>query len=399
LPDASKPRYQRAMIDHVCDADGHIIEPGDLWIERLPEELRPIAPHFYRDDEGVFHQRIYGIDIDTLEVMQGTMRPRDMLQNMGLACAMGVPIERVFSASERERHTILDAPPWATDGRQRLEYNVHHGVSRAVLYPTFMLAGGTFTPNLAPAVCAVYNDWILNDYCGGSGGQLIPVAALPVVDPVAAAAEVKRVAELGFRAVFIRTNAVHGKKYSDRSFDVVWQAIVDTGTKLGLHPLPVWDQDGTARGYHLPDIMAASCLGFPMDMISTLYDMMSGGVFDRFPTMPTMILEAGAGWLPSFLERFEEHREMFGRLKAPEWKTPAMEIFLRQMMITVEACEKTDLKIALDFLPADHVALASDWPHYDGTPDLVSGFHRAGAGLRDEDLAMVATGTVERWFG
>ncbi|TMA38289.1 MAG: hypothetical protein E6J79_07420 [Deltaproteobacteria bacterium] len=168
--------------------------------------------------------------------------------------------------------------------------------------------------------------------------------------------------------------------------------------KLGLHPLPMWDQDGTSRGYRLPDIMAASCLGFPMDMIYTLYDMMAGGVFDRFPAMPTMILEAGVGWLPSMFERFEEHREAFGRLKAPAWKTPPMEIFERQMMVTIEACERTDLRIALDFLPADHVALASDWPHYDGTPDLVGGFRRASAGLDEAGLRMIATGTLERWF-
>ena len=151
-------------------------------------------------------------------------------------------------------------------------------------------------------------------------------------------------------------------------------------------------------GFRLPDIMAASCLGFPMDMIHTLYDMMSGGVFDRFPTMPTMILEAGVGWLPSFFERFEEHREQFGHLKTPEWKTPPMEIFLRQMMVTVEACEEIDLRIGLEFLPADRIALASDWPHYDGTPDLVRGFGRASAGLKPEHVHMVATGTLERWF-
>ena len=166
----------------------------------------------------------------------------------------------------------------------------------------------------------------------------------------------------------------------------------------GGHIQPMWDQLGTSRGYKLPDIMAASCLGFPMDMIFTLYDMMSGGVFDRFPTMPTMILEAGVGWLPSFLERFEEHREAFGRLKTPDWKTPPMEIFLRQMMVTVEACEEIDLRIGLEFLPADHIALASDWPHYDGTPDLVRGFDRASAGLKPEHVHMVARGTLERWF-
>jgi hypothetical protein len=44
------------------------------------------------------------------------------------------------------------------------------------------------------------------------------------------------------------------------------------------------------------------------------------------------------------------------------------------------------------------VALASDWPHYDGTPELVRGFRKAGKGLDPADLQMIATGTFERWF-
>lgn len=387
-------------ITELADADGHIIEPGDLWVERLPRDLREMAPRFYRDADGRFHQCIYGIDIQNLDVMYGGMRPSDMLQSMGLACAMGMPLERVFASDERERFTILDAPRWAVDGRERLAFNTENNVGRAVLFPTFMLSGGTFLPHLAPAVCEVYNDWMVREYCAGSGGRLIPAAALPTIDVEASVAEVRRTAAMGVPVAFIRTNPVAGTKYSARSFDPLWQAIVDTGIKLGLHPLPMWDQDGTSKGYRLPDIMAASCLGFPMDMIHTLYDMMWGGVFDRFPTMQTMILEAGVGWLPSMFERFEEHREMFGAIKAPEWKTPAMEIFLRQMMVTVEACEETDLKIALEFLPADHVAVASDWPHYDGTPELLAGFERAAAeaGISAEDAQMLATGTLEKWF-
>ncbi|MDG2305733.1 MAG: amidohydrolase family protein [Candidatus Binatia bacterium] len=386
------------MIQHLADADGHVIEPGDLWVERLPKNLRENAPHFYRDDDGVFHQRIYGLDIGDLDTIFQQIKPSDMLQNMGLAAAMGIDLGPVFNNDDAGRFTILDAPDWSKDGGRRLAFNTEHGLTRAVLYPTFMLAGGTFTPDLAPAVCEVYNDWILNDYCSGSAGRLIPVAALPIVDPEASVHEIHRTAALGFHAAFIRTNPVNHNKYSEREFDVVWQALVDTEMKLGLHPLPVWDQDGAARGFRLKDIMASSALGFPMDMIATLYDMMSGGIFDRFPNLQTMILEAGAGWIPSFFERFEDHRRLFGRFKAPDWKTPPMEIFERQMMVTVEACEHTDLKIALDFLPADHVALASDWPHYDGTPDLVEGFQKAGLGLPQTKLREVATGTLDRWF-
>src|SRR5690349_1450553 len=102
-------------IDHLGDADGHIIEPGDLWAERLPEALTPIAPSFFRDADGFFHSRIYGIDVATLPHLHG-ISPKDILDNMGLACSMGLPAARVFTGDDRQRHTILDAPRWAFDG-------------------------------------------------------------------------------------------------------------------------------------------------------------------------------------------------------------------------------------------------------------------------------------------
>src|SRR5262249_61301850 len=120
------------------------------------------------------------------------------------------------------------------------------------LFPTCILAGGPLLPTLAPAVCQVYNDWVFNDYCGGSRGRLIPVATLPLTEVDAAVSEVKRTAEMGFPAVFIRTNPVHGRRYSDRAFDPLWQAIVDTGVKLGLHPLPMRRQDRAYRGSRRP---------------------------------------------------------------------------------------------------------------------------------------------------
>src|SRR5581483_6950263 len=167
----SRPRRSARMetVTQLADADGHIIEPGDLWVERMPEELRPLAPRFYRDAEGNFHSRIYGIEIESLEVMHGGMRPKDMLENMGLACAMGVPLARVFTGPERERHTILDAAPWARDGRERLKFNIEHGVSRAVLLTALTFSGGTALRCFFSEAGRVYNAGIARDYCGGSG--------------------------------------------------------------------------------------------------------------------------------------------------------------------------------------------------------------------------------------
>jgi hypothetical protein len=256
-----------------------------------------------------------------------------------------------------------------------------------------MLAGGTFQPHVS-AACTVYNDWLFDDDCGGSGGRLIPVAALPVVDVDAAVAEVKRVAERGFRAAFVRTNPILGTKYSDRRFDALWQVITDTGMKLGLHPLPVWDQDGTARGFKLRDIMAASALGFPLDMMHTLYDMMAGGVFDRFPRMPTMILEAGcagfrpcssAGRRPEDVRQGEGARlevEADGHLPSPDDGDGRGLRGDRHQHRSV--CPRRTSR----WRPTGRTTTARP-----AAPRL-----RKATGIKEEDVRMLATGTLERWF-
>ena len=112
-----------------------------------------MAPRFFRDEEGVFHQRIYGIDIENLDMMYGGIRPRDMLQSMGLACAMGMPLERVFAdrrarALHHSRRARLDDATGASGSRS----TPSTAWAAPCCFPTFMLAGGTFLPHLAPAV-------------------------------------------------------------------------------------------------------------------------------------------------------------------------------------------------------------------------------------------------------
>ena len=41
------PRHYRLI-----DADSHVNEPGDLWLERLPERFRDRAPRIQRFDAG-----------------------------------------------------------------------------------------------------------------------------------------------------------------------------------------------------------------------------------------------------------------------------------------------------------------------------------------------------------
>ena len=49
--------------------------------------------------------------------------------------------------------------------------------------------------------CKAYNDWMVEEWCGDSGGRLIPLIIIPLWDAELAAAEVRRNAARGVHAV------------------------------------------------------------------------------------------------------------------------------------------------------------------------------------------------------
>ena len=79
-------------------------------------------------------------------------------------------------------------------------------IEAALCFPTFpRFCGQTFTEakdkELGLLCVKAYNDWMVEEWCGDSGGRLIPLCLIPLWDAELAAAEVRRNAERGVRAV------------------------------------------------------------------------------------------------------------------------------------------------------------------------------------------------------
>src|ERR1051325_7765364 len=90
-------------------------------------------------------------------------------------------------------------------------------IDTAVLYPTSGLGiGRVREKDFSVALCRAYNDFI-SDYCKGSA-RLKGVANLPVNDPEAAAAELRRaVTKLGLRGGMLAAQA-HNKNLGSPEF-------------------------------------------------------------------------------------------------------------------------------------------------------------------------------------
>ena len=103
------------------------------------------------------------------------------------------------------------------------------GVVAEVIYPTFGLFIDMIpAADLQMACAQVYNDWLAESFLHRPD-VFIPAAVVPVRDVASAAAELERVAELGFKAAMIPTSPPDGHAVQPiPSFDPLWKIAADS---------------------------------------------------------------------------------------------------------------------------------------------------------------------------
>jgi len=220
---------------------------------------------------------------------------------------------------------------------------------------------------LADACVRAYNDWQFEEWCAGSDGRLIPLAIVQLWDPELAAAEVRRNAARGGRAItfseipaYLGLPSVHD---ADRYWDPLFAACAETGTVVNMHIGSSSKMPSTS-----PDAPAAvgSTLTFNNAMAS-MTDFLFSGVLVRFPELKLAYSEGQIGWIPYIIERadkvWEENRGWggIGDL-VPE---PPSTYYYRQIF----GCFFDDV-YGLDNIEAvgvDNVCFETDYPHSDST--------------------------------
>ena len=163
----------------------------------------------------------------------------------------------------------------------------------SLCFPTFpRFCGQTFTEakdrELGEACVYAYNDWMVEEWCGDSGGRLVPLSIIPLWDAELAAAEVRRNAARGCHAVCFSEIPTHLGLPSIHSgyWDPFFQACADTQTVVCMHigsssQMPATSPDAPAA--------VAATLSFNNSMAS-LTDFLFSGVLVRFPEAQARLL-------------------------------------------------------------------------------------------------------------
>ncbi len=369
---------------NVIDADGHILEPPDLWERYIEPKYREACPKLLFTENGGEILRIEGDDAIDL----GRGKKPVKLGGLGTFGARAGGMNSFGTE-------YLKGRAGGFDPHARIPDMDAEGIDAAFLYPSLgLFLGATKDPEFSAAACRAYNRW-LADYCRPYPERLFGAAMLPVQSVEHAVQELKFAAnEFGFRAGFIRPNPYNGRVLHDPANDPIWAAAQEMDFSIGIHSGSESGQatvgfDRFTKGFAVRHLVAHT-----MEMMAAATSLIMCGVCDRFPGLRIAFLESGGGWMAGWLDRMDRHYDDKGMNDTHLSMRPS-EIFRRQCFISFEPVEGS-LKYLAEYLGSDNILWATDYPHADGFPDAANMIKRMG--LPPKTLANVLAGGAKRYY-
>jgi len=390
------------VIPMIISVDDHVLEPPELFRSRVPSRYREEAPHVER-------RRIADItfkgasNFDVAYSEDGT--PGDIWVYEGDERVMKRHLAAAgFSPDEMGLQPITydDMRPGCYEMKARLaDMDLNH-VGASLCFPTFpRFCGQTFLEaadkTLALYCVEAYNDWMVEEWCAGSGGRLIPLCLIPLWDPELAVREVRRNAARGVHAVafseipaFLGLPSIHD---ANRHWDPFFAECAATDTTVCMHigsssRMAVTSEDAPAA--------VSQTLTFNNAMMS-LSDFLFSGLFIRFPNLRIAYSEGQIGWLPYILERADDVWSQFRSWNGITdlLSEPPSSYYYDH----VYGCFFRDQHgiDSLDIIGVDNVTFETDYPHTDSTwPNTEAIAQKMFAGLDTKTIYKITRGNAIR---
>lgn len=184
------------------------------------------------------------------------------------------------------------------------------------------------------------------------------LATLPLNDPRASVAELRRaVEELGLPGAMLFSN-VNGVAVSDERFWPLYEAADALGAVLHIHPTSPVGVEAMTDYWLMP------LVGFPFDTTLAAAKLVFSGWAERFPRIRWVLSHLG-GAIPYLAERLDRGHRAFRECRAHISRPPSE--YLKRWYYDTVNFDTRALGLAIDFAGADHVLAGSDYPHLIGS--------------------------------
>lgn len=357
------------------DADSHVLEPPNLWLDYLEPKFRDRAIYIRNTPAGE------ELVVDNEVLLKGR-----------LASLGGVEHNAVELFRDADIPYLEGCPPASMHTDARIRLLDDWGVDAGITFPTIgILWDKEEDPELAMAYARAYNNWQL-DFSAPARHRIVPIAHVPLYDPELALIELRRCLKLGFKGMFMAPERVCGKRPSHPDFDPLWAELQAANLPVCMHLIVRFKrQVGLAgAGWYEPgketNSVFAFGLGGALQLIPAISSMVCDGLFDRFPHLKVLCVEAGAGFAAYVMDRLDEKFDRFGT--GITLKHKPSDYFRRNLWYVMDPQERS-IDAQCDLVGEDRFLWGSDYPHIDSHMDAVGEVRTALAGMREHRRNLV----------
>ncbi len=393
-----------AELPKIISVDDHIVEPATTWTDRIPSKYHDVCPRIVRAPMGEI--TFIGGKLTVKPGSEGN--PTDWWYYEDLKrpllrvdSSVGVPRDEITMKGI----TYEDMRPGSYSQKERLEDMDGNHIEASLCFPTFpRFCGQTFTEaqdkELALLCVQAYNDYQVEEWCAGTEGRLIPLVIVPLWDAHLAAAEVRRNADRGVRAVcfseipaYLGLPSIHDP---DNYWDPFFAACDETSTVVNMHIGSSSKMPSTS-----PDAPAA--VGSSLTHINaelSMTDFLLSGLFERFSNLKVAYSEGQIGWIPHLMHRMDvvwEENRGWGGVGDKVPNPPSS--YFKDHVFGCFFDDPNGLKL-IDEIGEDNITYESDYPHSDSTwPRTREIAEKQMAGLTDQQRYKVVRGNAIKLFG
>jgi len=337
----------------IISGDGHVETPPEAFVKYVPKQWVDRAPRLINLPEGGEGWLIEGMPL---------------LQN-GQNITGGGPVRMGGASYYNEDGSPAEG---AGDAKQRLREQDIDGVDAEVLFPPVFASRFIESIDDRNVYCSVvraYNSFLAYDYCSVAPDRLIGNATLPVTGIDDALAELEFAHEAGLRSIcfYQFPNGSGGPKPEDDRF---WERCLELEMAISPHfgfgtaQAPYPGKSGTDTS----GIVFASALAQRVGSHHPVYciaQLMTSGVFDRFPEIKFYFAESNIAWLPWAMYTFDDNLDLFGPWYDVKMKMKPSEYIQKHCHFGIV---RDPIGLAYhEMIPMDNVMFGSDFPHSVGS--------------------------------
>lgn len=369
-------------LPRAISADSHIIEPPEAYTRHIDPQFRDRVPQLVHDPVRGDSYVVEGLpgQIAVASISACGKRARPVVDEAGVqqfffdGLPPPFPDGPFADGPQGPRNqamagmTFADAPAGGWQTAARLEAQDRDGVIAEVIYPTMgMVLCNHPDSALQNALFQAYNHW-LAEMVAEAPTRLFGIGQTALRTVKEGVEDFRRIKEMGFVGVMLPgAPDIEGDWYEEQ-FDPLWEAAQDLDLPVSFHTLA--SGRNKASGPALLIAKKGKNVNFGQHVLranqDAVTDFILGGVFQRFPKLKLVCVEAGAGWAADYVYRIDhfyaQHRFLN---KVDDIGAEPSHYFFENVYLTFQD-DPVALQLA-GFLNTKRLLWANDYPHSDAT--------------------------------